>query len=197
MLDIRLYPDGWYLLMRGLGPKQQKILLLLMTLGTLSLTRSSRTYFHALKLATAAWREINDRNIDQVIRGLYRSKLIDILDLPDGTTRMKLSEQGKTKVLFMQYESIRLHRLTRWDKKWRVVLFDIPEDKKGARDALRQKLTSLGFQELQKSVLIYPFPCRDELDFLIEYLGLRRYVRILEATDIDVTPHLKKRFQLT
>ncbi len=182
--------------MRGLGPTQKKILVLLMTAGTLSLARSSRTYFYALKLAAQTWREINDRNIDQTIRRLYQSELIDIRDFPDGTTEMRLTDKGRERVLFMRYESMQFPKADSWDGKWRVVLFDIPEDKKRTRDVLRQKLTSLGFRELQKSVLVYPYPCRDELDFLIEHFGLRRYVRFLEATEIDVAPHLKKRFGL-
>lgn len=182
--------------MRGLGPKQQKILILLATLGTLSLTKSSRTYFYALKLAARAWREVNDRHIDEVIKGLYQSKLIDTRDLPDGTTEMKLTQEGKTRALFMNYEHLKLPKADRWDKKWRVVLFDIPEDRKRSRDALRKKLVELGFQELQKSVLVYPYPCQDELDFVLEYLNLRQYVRVIVATDIDVAVHLKRRFGL-
>ena len=183
--------------MRGLGPKQQKILVLLATLGTLSLTRSSRTYFYALKLAAQAWREINNQNIDKVIESLYESKLVEIRELSNGITEMKVTERGKTKVLAMNYAELKLPKNTHWDKKWRVVLFDIPEDKKRSRDVLRRKLVELGFQELQKSVLVYPYLCRSELDFVIEYLGLRRYVRVLEAVDIDVAPHLRKRFHLS
>lgn len=183
--------------MGRLGSKQQKILILLSTLGTLSLTKSSRTYFYALKLAARAWREVNNQNIDKVIRGLYESKLIDIRELPDGTTEMKLTEQGRMKALFLNYETMRLPRPKRWDGKWRMILFDIPEDKKSARDALRQKLVSIGFQELQKSVLVYPFPCQDQLDFLIEYFDLRRYVRTLEVVKLDVEIHLRRRFHLS
>lgn len=182
--------------MRGLGPKQQKILLLLATAGTLSLTRSSRTYFYALKLAARSWQEINHRNIDNVIKGLYTSKLVDIRELPNGVTEMKLTEQGKGKIVAMNYETMTINQNKRWDGKWRVVLFDIPEERKRARDALRRKLTDLGFQELQKSVLVYPHACKKELDFVIEYLDLRRYVRVLEAIDIDVAIHLKKHFHL-
>lgn len=109
---------------------------------------------------------------------------------------MKLTEQGKRKIVAMNYETLTLSSSKQWDGKWRVVLFDIPEDRKQARDALRRKLTDLGFQELQRSVLVYPHVCKKELDFVIEYLDLRRYVRVLEAIDIDVAIHLKKRFHL-
>lgn len=182
--------------MRGLGPKQQKVLLLLLTLGAVSFAGTPRSYFRALKVAGRAWREITDRNTNQVIRQLYRSKLIDIRELPDGTTVMKLTEQGKMRVLYAKYDTLEIPKPPRWDKKWRVVLFDIPEEQRRDRAVLRDKLVRLGFRELQKSVLVYPYPCRDQLDFLIEYFGLRRYVRTLEASDIDVATHLKKHFHL-
>lgn len=139
---------------------------------------------------------MNHRHIDDVIRGLYQSQLIDIRELADGTTEMKLTAQGKTKVFYLNYATLEIPKPKQWDKKWRVILFDIPEDKKNVRDILRQKLITLGFQELQKSVLVYPYPCSDELNFLIEYFGVRRYVRMLTATEIDVAIHLKKRFHL-
>lgn len=82
------------------------------------------------------------------------------------------------------------------DGKWRIVVFDIPEKKRHGRDALREKLCELGFYELQKSVLVFPYPCQDELDFLIEYFGLRRYVRVGILETIDNELHLKKYFQL-
>lgn len=167
-----------------------------MTLGTLSLTRSSRTYFAALKQASRAWRDINHRAIDRAIQSLYESKLVDIRELADGRTEMQLTERGKKKVLLMNIDAIKLPEPSRWDGKWRMVLFDIPEEKKRARDALRQKLTDIGFKELQKSVLVYPHACHDQLDFLIEYFELRRYVRTLEAINLDVGKHLEKKFGL-
>ena len=47
-----------------------------------------------------------------------------------------------------------------WDGKLRIVIFDIPEHKKGWRDWIRQELILLQFQQLQKSVHIgkYPLP---------------------------------------
>jgi DNA-binding transcriptional regulator PaaX len=41
-------------------------------------------------------------------------------------------------------------------------MFDIPEIKKYARDALNKKLKDLNFLTLQKSVFIYPHDCERE-----------------------------------
>src|SRR3990167_2211250 len=67
--------------------------------------------------------------------------------------------------------------IEKWDKKWRVVIFDIPEKSRMARDALRRKLKELEFRELQKSVFVHPYECKKEIDFIIEFFNLRHYVR--------------------
>ncbi len=182
--------------MKGIGPNQQKILILLMTLGTLSFTHSSRTYFQSLKVAARAWREINRRTIDKSIRSLYQSRLIDIREDSAGVTHMTLTNGGKKQAIAFQYEIMGIEKPACWDRKWRVVLSDIPERHKKARDTLRRKLQVLGFYEFQKSVFVYPYPCANQLDFLIENFQLRPYVRVLEASRIDNELHLKKIFDL-
>ncbi len=49
----------------------------------------------------------------------------------------------------------------RWDKQWRVLVFDIPESKKSLRDRIRRTLESIGFRQLQRSVWVYPYDCED------------------------------------
>jgi phenylacetic acid degradation operon negative regulatory protein len=44
----------------------------------------------------------------------------------------------------------------KWDKKWRLVIFDIKEKEKSLRERLRDKLKELGFGMLQKSIYISP-----------------------------------------
>lgn len=51
----------------------------------------------------------------------------------------------------------------KWDKKYRVVIFDIPEKKKQSRNWLRDELYELKYQKLQKSVFIGKFPLPEDL----------------------------------
>jgi len=83
-----------------------------------------------------------------------------------------------------------------WDGKWRIVVFDIPEKIKRGRDALREKLKELGFYELQKSVFVFPYKCQNEIEFVIEFFNLRKYVRFGTLDSIDNNLHLKKIFKL-
>ena len=46
----------------------------------------------------------------------------------------------------------------RWDGKWRIIIFDVPEKIRGKRDLLRKELAAFGFTQLQRSVWAYPLP---------------------------------------
>jgi len=71
---------------------------------------------------------------------------------PAGSQRLKL-EQEKAALL--------LQRKKRWDKRWRVIIFDIPERRRGVRSRLRAIMQECGFVRLQDSVWVYPHDCED------------------------------------
>jgi phenylacetic acid degradation operon negative regulatory protein len=50
----------------------------------------------------------------------------------------------------------------RWDGRWRVILFDVPETRRADRGRLRQHLCTRGFGCLQGSVWISPHPVKEE-----------------------------------
>ncbi len=47
-----------------------------------------------------------------------------------------------------------------WNKKWQMIIYDIPEEKKMIRKNLRNLLEDLGFKCLQRSVWLSPFTSR-------------------------------------
>jgi len=181
---------------RDLGTTSQKVLLLLGAGLALGLSGSPTKYFKILKAVAKEWEDIEKRALHRAIKNLYRSKLIDIEEKSDGTITLILSEKGKGKILKYKLGEIKIPQMARWDQKWRIVVFDIPESKKKIRDILRFHLKMLGFFEFQKSVFVHPFECKNEIDFLIEFYNIRPYVRFIIAENIDNQLHLKKHFSL-
>jgi phenylacetic acid degradation operon negative regulatory protein len=49
-----------------------------------------------------------------------------------------------------------------WDGRWRLILFDVPEARRGARLRLRRYLRDRGFGYLQNSVWISPNPVNEQ-----------------------------------
>ncbi|MBI2446359.1 MAG: hypothetical protein HYV51_00875 [Parcubacteria group bacterium] len=182
--------------MRDLGPTSRKILLLLEGGLVLSLTRRPDAYFRIIKKIAKEWKKINERNLRETIKRLYRSKLIDYREEKDGSVVLKLSENGKNRILKYNLDEIEIKKPRKWDNVWRMVIFDIPEVYKKGRTALTDKLKELGFYHLQKSVFIYPYECKNEIDFIAEIFYLAPYIRFVRAKDIDIELDLKRRFNL-
>ena len=81
-----------------------------------------------------------------------------------------------------------------WDKKWRIVIFDIPEKMKACRNILRRTIQSLGFEAVQKSVYIFPFQCTDEILFISERVGVKEHVLITISDIIQGEERLIEKF---
>ena len=182
--------------MRHLGPVGKKILLLLSAGLALSLTRRPDTYFRIIKSTAKEWRKINERSLREAIRKLYGSKIIDYRENKDGTVKLVLTGAGQKKALVYNLDKIEIKKPAQWDKLWRLVIFDIPENKKKGRMALALKLKEIGFYPMQKSVFIHPYECKNEIDFIVEIFDLAPYVRFLRVKDIDIELDLRSRFRL-
>ncbi len=176
-------------------PISQKILLLLLTGVALSLSYTPQRYWRTIKIAGKEWKNINKKEVQDEIRKLYQSKLIKRKENSDGSITMLLTNKGKFRALTYRFEEMRIDKKN-WDGKWRLVVFDVPEKFRVGRDSLREKIKELGFYELQKSVFVFPYKCKDEIDFIIEFYGMRKYVRYGVLEEIDNEKHLKQIFKL-
>ncbi len=78
-------------------------------------------------------------------------------DRSDGTERVyRLTSKGMLRALGGSHPEDRWNR--GWDGKWRMVVFDLPEDKRSLRNELRRELRAARFGGLQGSVWINPDP---------------------------------------
>ena len=139
-------------------------------------------------------KEYYPSDIKKSVDRLRTQKLISI-KYGEDETRIELLEKGRRKVLSYQIENLKLSK-GKWDGIWRVVIFDIPEKKRAARDFLRAKLRELGFFKLQKSVLVTPWECKDIVDFVKHYYLVGDCVNLILAKSLDNEEYLKKYFNL-
>ncbi len=181
---------------RGLGVVQQKILTLLFFFLSLSLSRSPRQHLRIIKNIRKEWAAIENRALRRAIESLYASHLIEKKENRDGSISIVLTTEGKKKALTFKTEEMQIKSPFKWDKKWRVVLFDIPENNKKTRDIFRFRLKRLNFYEFQKSVFIHPFNCQEEIDFLVEIYNIKKFVRFILADSLDNELHLRKYFDV-
>ena len=180
--------------MRGISSTKKKILLLFLGGLALSLNRSPKGYFKILHEMKEDWRKIGKDKLYREIRQLHQSKAVSLRNNPDGTIELILTEKGKRKALRCGLERMKILN-QKWDGKWRLVVFDIPESRRNVRNALRGMLKRIGFYELQKSVFVHPYECKNEIQLLVEFFKLNKNVRYGTLLSIDNDLHLKNIFR--
>ena len=107
-----------------------------------------------------------------------------------------LTASGEKILKRWQLADYKLTKPKKWDKKWRVVIFDIPERKKSVRDKIRQIFVEAGFRRLQDSVWIYPYDCEDVIGLLKTEFGIGRDLLYVIADQIENDKYLRQEFNL-
>ena len=157
-------------------------------------TRSS------LKLARA-FRKFSARELARLrraLRQLEQRRLIRLVDSGEETI-VTLTLKGNKEVERMRLAELTIPELKEWDKKWRMVLFDIPEYLRLGRDVLRHTLKRLGFYQIQKSVFVCPYPCDREITAIVKTFKFERYIHCFTIDTVKTSyhKHLMLHFGLT
>lgn len=135
------------------------------------------------------------RRLAQVLKRFQKRKLIEFVETKDGPV-VKITQDGLTKALKYKLGEMEIKRPSYWDRKWRIVVFDIPDSKKRIRDEFRERLKQLGFFRLQESVFVHAFPCFKEVEFLRQIYGIDISVTYILAQKIEGQDDLKEYFRL-
>lgn len=128
------------------------------------------------------------------VEKLRRKKMITVFER-DGETMVRLTDKGRQELLRYQLKEKKLER-RRWDGKWRLIIFDIAEKRRGVRDRVRQEMLSFGFQRLQDSVWVYPYECEQVVTLLKADNKVGKDLLYIVAGEIENSAWLEKRFHL-
>lgn len=134
------------------------------------------------------------QKLKRSIQYLKSRRLIDI-QTQYGKDVYKLTKLGRRRAKKLA-KSFAIKVPEKWDKKWRVVIFDIPVKKKVQADMFRKSLKDLGLANVQKSIWAHPYGCREQVYFLAGRLGINSSVRYIVAEEITGEKDLRKRFEV-
>ena len=123
-------------------------------------------------------RKINKPLILQAIKRLKEKGFVEYVDI--GNVVFKLTDAGTDQVMRVRLKSSELET---WDGVWRLVVFDVPEPQRIARDLLRFKLKEWGFKKVQNSVWASRKNCTVVLRNFIKELGISKWVLVIESND--------------
>lgn len=108
--------------------------------------------------------------------------------------KLKLTNKGIFEL--SKYKDVLVKKPKKWDKNWRVVIFDIPDKKKKSRDLIRLHLKQIGFLQMQKSVWVYPFPCDEIIKLIKNHFGMSVEVVYMIVRKIENDKQLKNYFKI-
>jgi hypothetical protein len=144
---------------------------------------------------TENWEDYNLKLLRQTLKRLKNQKIVKIVE-ENGVPVVRLTEKGRTKVLKYNLEEMALKKPEKWDETWRLIIYDIPEKKRSSVEAFRYILKKLKCLRLQKSVYLTPYPCKDEIEYLREVLGVGDEVALLAVSGIEDEVVYRKYFGL-
>ncbi|MBI2454445.1 MAG: CRISPR-associated endonuclease Cas2 [Parcubacteria group bacterium] len=178
------------------GSTQKEIIKTLFAGATFSIAGSIEKDFGIVKIISDKLNQIKENSLRRAIKSLYRSRLVEALENENGSMTVVLTENGKRKALTYNMDTMTVKKPEKWDGRWRLVMFDIPNKRKKEREVLRSLLKQLGFVKYQESAFIIPYECKNEIDYVVEFFNLRPHVRFLEVASFDDDLIFKKNFNL-
>lgn len=169
----------------------------LMIAGAVSIAATSPYFAANLLKSRAKLEKYPNKKISSSFYNLKRQGLINIKK-SNHQIYISLTDAGKKKAGWMQIDQLKIIRPKKWDKKWRLLMFDISQMRKVLREALRGKLKELEFAPFQKSIWICPFDCRAEVELLKSFFGLSdEEVCLVAIENIGDDRKFKKIFHLS
>ncbi len=125
-----------------------------------------------------------DYALTRSIKNLVESGCVEMLK-SDNKEYLKLTKKGKNKLNSIKLEGSGVLVSTAWDGLWRIIILDIPEDRKSEREALRYLLKKANFTCIKNTVWISPYPYENLFTNIKKDLGLGTELMIIVTDKID------------
>ncbi len=107
-----------------------------------------------------------------------------------------LTPKGKKEIDKYLLGDLQIKKPKKWDKKWRIVSFDIKNTRTPLRNIFRHHLKRLGFVQYQKSIWIHPYDCEEIIIMMKSYFKFGKEVMYIVAEHLENDKDLRKHFQI-
>lgn len=114
----------------------------------------------------------------------------------DNRNFARMTPTGEAKLRQLEVNDYKIKKPGRWDGKWRILAFDIKEERKSLRNRVRHTLRQIGFVRLQDSVWVYPYDCEDLIMLLKIDFRVGKDLIYIIADSIENDKNIRKRFDL-
>jgi DNA-binding transcriptional regulator PaaX len=128
-----------------------------------------------------------------------RRKGYIVTEIRNGKKYARLTPHGQKRLDEYREQNKRMQaikRPRRWDGKWHMVTFDIPERFRQSRDQIRSELREAGFIQLHRSVWVTPYPCEEFVALLKADKHVGKNLLYIIADTVEYSSALKKKFNI-
>ena len=122
--------------------------------------------------------------ISRSIKNLASAGLVECFQ-SDYQPYFRLTDEGKKRLNNNAIDNDTTLVSNNWDGFWRIIILDIPEDRKSEREALRYLLKKAGFMCVKNSVWISIYPYENLFINIKKDLNLTTEMMILVTDKID------------
>jgi len=155
------------------------------------------TYYANLENLMPRGEKMDQAIINKAIKKLELSNYIKMKRDKEDKGKFKISLTKKGALEYIKYK-IEKEKKKKWDGKWRIIIFDILENKRRIRDLLRNRLRWYGFKELQKSAWVFPYDIKKEIEEILEICNVNIVgdIRFLTVEKMSNDEDLREFFEL-
>ncbi len=142
-------------------------------------------------------KQVSEQRLKKTFHDLARRNILSIEE-KNNKAYVHLLEKGNKRVI--EYSLKQLidfkKKNKRWNGKWFMVFFDVPERERNKRNYLRRYLKRLGFYQYQQSVYVFPYECENEIMLIKKIVKGAQYMQYIIAERIEGEKQAKIFFKL-
>ncbi len=135
--------------------------------------------------------------ITRVLANLEKKEILNLQE-KEGKVIVYLKNKNHPKIIEYSIKNLLdfKKKEKKWNGKWFLVFFDVPEVQKNKREYLRKFLIKMGFYRYQKSVYLFPYECEKEVGLIKKIVEGAKYMKYIIAEKIEDEPKAKDYFKL-
>lgn len=171
--------------------------------GSTKISPAERVLLHIANLHMCSVADITQAQLSSshaLSQALYELKRRGYITRTSSSSsaRLCMTQKGYDKAFKIELKSAAQFNSKQWDGIWRIVQYSIPEENRTARDAVRNALKTIGFEQLGRGLWVHPSDCATYVRKLAQSYGLAQSdVIIIEATSISGEDSLRSHFNIS
>ena len=116
--------------------------------------------------------------------------------IKNGKEEFVVTKKGKTHLAELLVDDLFIRQPAKWDGRWRVLIYDIPNKKDLERRELNRVVSEIGMKSVQQSVFVSPYPCKAQIDAIARHYDLDKHLAYFEADYFEGANDLLNHFKL-